>query len=141
MSTIKALVVGLDRSMEVVDLPTDGLLQAMYEKIGTDIVEAVDIADDVTVWVDEEGLLRPDPQVNWLATLCACAATQQPYRLFGVAVFTGGTDDDGETLAISDEAVDRVRQTAALAEGKTDSEVELMLLGALGTPMTGIVVL
>lgn len=56
-----------------------------------------------TMWVNEEGLLRNDLQRNF--PLMSIYSTP----IMGNAVFTGNTDDEGNTLPLSEDSVERLQ--------------------------------
>jgi hypothetical protein len=58
------------------------------------LIEAVDLTNELTLWVNEEGLLRNDLKLNLIAE----AFYSSP--IMGTVVFTGGTDYEGETLGL-----------------------------------------
>lgn len=49
-------------------------LKEMYELIGCNMVEHVTLTDDVSIWADEEGLLKNDFIINPIATALYRAA-------------------------------------------------------------------
>ena len=68
-------------------------------------VQAVDLDHDLTIWVNEEGKMDGLP-VNPIATrLWEKYIGVGTDIIAGNAVFTGGTDDDGETLGLADDKV------------------------------------
>lgn len=95
----KALRINTDFTTELLDLSSDE-----YNKLSGAVgglIQAVDLKSDLTIWLNEEGKLLDLP-VNLVAT-------RMWDRSFGVGtdvlvgdcVFTGGTDEDGETLELS----------------------------------------
>ncbi|MGY3341153.1 hypothetical protein ACVW0K_007346 [Streptomyces filamentosus] len=74
----------------------------------------------LTMWVDDEGAIANNPVENAFAALLIYryAIPNQPY--FGNAVFTGGTDEEGETLGLTKdqilELIDHVLKIHAIAE-------------------------
>jgi hypothetical protein len=72
------------------------------------LIEAVDLTNELTLWVNEEGLLRSDLKLNLIAQAFYSAP------IMGTIVFTGGTDDEGETLGLdpkSAASIERVFQS------------------------------
>jgi len=68
-------------------------------------VQAIDIATDMTMWCNEEGKLislphNPFAQFMWDKSF----GTYTDY-IVGDIVLTGGTDEDGATLGLTDEQV------------------------------------
>ena len=71
-------------------------------------VQAIDIREDVTMWLNEEGKLEGLPHNPIAQALWEQAFGRTDYMV-GNAVFTGGTDKDGETLPLSPERADEIR--------------------------------
>jgi hypothetical protein len=80
-------------------------------------VQAVDLANDLSMWCNEEGKihgLAHNPFAQFMWDKAYGAHTDY---IVGDIVLTGGTDDEGETLGLTDEQVaiikkivDKVRQ-------------------------------
>lgn len=87
-SQFTASVTGL--SLKELQTAVDGLIQP------------IDIREGLTMWVNEEFLFRAEPDENVLATAFFAEAGGK-YDIHGTVVFTGGTDEDGNTLGLSDE--------------------------------------
>tara|TARA_B110000503_G_scaffold65196_1_gene102506 strand:- start:4685 stop:5047 length:363 start_codon:yes stop_codon:yes gene_type:complete len=95
-----ALVVRQDFSMERLDVAEDFLAKMQNAVDG--LIQPVDLTSNLTLWVNEEGLLRNDLGVNRFASIMYQEFFKTPDLLLGNAVFTGGTDPEGETLGLSD---------------------------------------
>jgi hypothetical protein len=96
-------VINTDGTIESKEI--DGSLQSMQE-IVEGLIQPVDLQDDMTMWVNEEGMYRDD--YNFLASRIA----QIP--LNGPAFITGGIDEDGNTLSLSPDYADQLRGYAEL---------------------------
>lgn len=94
---IQAVKLDTDGVATVVDLG-ENTLAGFYEHIGCRLVDVVRIAPDLDMWIDDEGALVESPVVNPVATALAAAHgfRHQPY--VGTVVFTGGADDEGDTV-------------------------------------------
>jgi hypothetical protein len=95
MSDVLALAV--DANGEVAEV---GLgLKDLQTAVGG-LIQPIDIADDLTMWVNEEFLLFSEPQPNFVASgfFTFVGGT---YNIHGTVVFTGGTDAEGKTLPLS----------------------------------------
>ncbi|WLQ53921.1 DUF3846 domain-containing protein (plasmid) [Streptomyces poriferorum] len=93
-----------DGRFELIEWPTVGTLQTLYTAIGCRAVDAVDISGDLTMWLDDEGMLTGLP-VNVGAT-ALYAAHKTPHQTYhGTAVITGGTDRHGDTLPLTTDQV------------------------------------
>ncbi|MDR3080220.1 MAG: DUF3846 domain-containing protein [Streptomyces sp.] len=84
-------------------------LHSMYREIGCDLVECVGLREDLDLWIDEEGKLKDGWEVNLAAT-----ALLQRHGIHDLvaatALLTGGADEDGNTLGISDQTAGEVRR-------------------------------
>lgn len=80
------------------------LLRALYREMNCSIVEVVHLDDTLEMWCDEEGspLLKSDAIVNFAATVIARHFGFAGQDYWGTVVFTGGVDDDGETLGLGE---------------------------------------
>ncbi|MFI1532658.1 DUF3846 domain-containing protein [Streptomyces griseus] len=95
-----ALALYADGTFQMIDWPTTRTLQTLYTEIGCQNVTAVDMSDDLTMWLDDEGLINGAP-VNVGAT-ALYAAHQEPHQHYhGTVVITGGTDRHGNTLPLT----------------------------------------
>ncbi|WP_331728765.1 DUF3846 domain-containing protein [Streptomyces anulatus] len=95
-----ALALYADGTFQMIDWPTTRTLQTLYTEIGCQNVTAVDMTDDLTMWLDDEGLINGSP-VNVGAT-ALYAAHRPPHQLYhGTAIITGGTDRHGDTLPLT----------------------------------------
>ena len=95
---VKITVAGV---VEKVSLDRAQLLQSLYAQIGCRYVEVVQPTDTICLWVDEEGLInRAEP--NLVASFLAAALGVFGQVLHGTVVVTGGGDEAGDTLPLSD---------------------------------------
>lgn len=102
--TIQTLTVWTDGSYRVEDLPRadDDALRALQVRVGG-WIEAVTLTDTITMFLDEEGRLKPTPY-NEAATRIAIEFGHPPYDpIYGSVVFTGPGDEEGRTLGLNDE--------------------------------------
>lgn len=71
------------------------------------MIEPVDLEGDITMWVNEEFLfIFPTPRPNSFAT----ALFARGYDIQGNVIFTGGVDEEGETLGLSDQQAIALRR-------------------------------
>ncbi|MFB7032194.1 MULTISPECIES: DUF3846 domain-containing protein [unclassified Streptomyces] len=105
-TTAYALLVRPDGFIELMAWPADDktTLQTLYTAIGCRAVDVVDITPDLSMWIDDEGLLADKPQENIPASLIYNHYGTPPQPYFGSAVFTGGTDKNGDTLGLTESA-------------------------------------
>jgi hypothetical protein len=96
MSNQTALIIKADFAVEETTTSLGDLQKAVDGWI-----EAIDLNNDLTMWVNEEYLLRNELVINPLATaFYSSIGGQQP--VFGDVVITGGTDPEGYTLGLSE---------------------------------------
>jgi hypothetical protein len=100
---VTGLRITVDGSVQKVEMPKNAILTGLYAAIGCDAVDVVRLADQLDMWIDDDGLYNA--QVNPLATKLAHhfqhdipARYRQPY--FGTAVFLGIDQDTGDTLSM-----------------------------------------
>jgi hypothetical protein len=105
----KALVIGFDTSLEVIDLgdtveeSSDALSNAV-----DGWYQAVDINETLTMWMNEEGKIDGLP-FNAIATKLFQARFGMVDIIMGNAVLTGGADDEGDTIGLTDEQVQQFK--------------------------------
>jgi hypothetical protein len=101
-----ALVLKADGTIETLD---NTGLQALQTAVGG-WVQAVDLADDLTMWLNEEGKLVGLPHNTTAQKLWDKTFWVGSDFVVGDVVLTGGTDNEGETLALGDDTAQRVRE-------------------------------
>lgn len=99
---MKALKINTDGTTEVLESADEFVGYATLSNGVGGLIEAVTLADDLTLWVNEEGKMNGLP-VNVFATALFTSVYGSTDIIVGDAVLTGGADDDGETLGLSDE--------------------------------------
>lgn len=82
-------------------------LSALQEAVGG-LIEAVDLSDSLTMWVNEEGKLHGLP-INALATILWEKHFGFTDIIVGDVIFTGGTGSEGETLGLNEETANSLR--------------------------------
>ena len=103
---MKALV--LTATGEVKEL--DGItLQDLQSAVGG-WVQAIDLADDLTMWLNEEGKLTGLPHNTTAQKLWDKTFWVGSDFVVGDVVLTGGTDEEGVTLPLGDDTAQRVRK-------------------------------
>lgn len=99
--SINAVTIAPNGDPATVELPVidHSTLEALQAAVGGDVA-VVALAGDVDMWVHEEGLLC-GLEYNGPATALAhyFGMTHQAY--VGLAVFTGGVDEEGNTQGLS----------------------------------------
>lgn len=101
-----ALQINIDGTIAQLDLDApEGSLKVLQGAVGG-WVQAIDLSDRLTMWLNEEGKL--DGLIpNDFATQMFCRRFGEGTDIIvGNIVLTGGTDDEGETLGLTQEQVE-----------------------------------
>ena len=108
------VVIKADGTLERLDLSeSEQELKSLQNAVGG-YVQVIELEDDFTMWANEEGKLLNLP-VNEIATVIwEVRFGLDTDIICGDVVFTGGMDEDGETLTISEANLQRL---AELVEG------------------------
>lgn len=111
----RALRVNVDFTTEVLDLEQDEYNQ-IRDAVGG-LIQPVDLKPDLTLWCNEEGKIIDLP-LNIIASHMWERSFGPTDIILGDCVFTGGTDDEGETIELShawlvqlEEFAARIRKT------------------------------
>ena len=108
-----ALVVKSDLTFEILDIAENELSQLQSAVEG--LIQPVDLAELITMWVNEEGLFQEGLELNQLATaFMQELGSNTP--IMGNVVFTGGTDEDGNTLGMNQDAMDELTEITRRAK-------------------------
>lgn len=105
----KAFVVEPDGTRYVQEFQGNEL--AILQSVVDGLIEPIDLADKLTMWVNEEGKLvgkTPNP----FATSAWFRKYDATDIVVGTVAFTGGTDAEGATLGLTDENL-KMLQTIA----------------------------
>ncbi|MFD7011168.1 DUF3846 domain-containing protein [Rhodococcus jostii] len=98
----QAVQIGVDGCLEVIDLGArESTGAALRSAIGCCWFDVVRLTDELDMWIDDEGAIVADAEVNLMATAIARAhgAIWQPFC--GVVVFAAH-DGNGATVGLSD---------------------------------------
>lgn len=105
----KALRVNTDFTTEVLNLEPDSYTP-LRDAVGG-LIQAVDLNHDLTMWCNEEGkLMGLTPSM--MGTLMWEKTFGMTDIIVGDVVFTGGTDDEGETLGLDPKQLYKLKQVA-----------------------------
>jgi hypothetical protein len=99
----KAIIIRHTGVGEVVDLgsTSEESYKTMSEAVGG-LIEAVDLSETLTMWCNEEGKVYGLPH-NALATKVFMRTFGHIDMIKGDVIITGGSDDEGDTLGLTDE--------------------------------------
>lgn len=105
----KAAKVNVHGDLQVVDLDApEGSLKVLQNAVDG-WVEAIDLSDDLTMWCNEEGKL-----IGLITNRTATNIFRETFGavdvIMGDVIFTGGTDDEGDTLGLTDAQVQQLIQ-------------------------------
>lgn len=110
--TIDAVVVETDGRVTPVTLEHNGTshADALNREVGG-WFDHVNLGPDLDMWVHDTGAyeLQPNPYATVI-----CEKHGRNVAIFGRAVFTGGVDGEGDTLAINPEYAETIRQMIGL---------------------------
>lgn len=98
-----ALVVKSDLSTEILDITMNELEQ--LQKAVEGLIQPVELAELITMWVNEEGLFQDGLEFNPLAS-AFMQEIGSDTPILGNAVFTGGCDEDGNTIGMAEDAME-----------------------------------
>ncbi len=101
-----ALVITTAGEMSIIDL-AENELATLQAKVGG-WVQMVDLNDNLTLWCNEEGKLEGLP-LNRYATELWESVYGKTDIIVGDIVLTGGADDEGETLGLSDLKIEAIK--------------------------------
>jgi|TARA_B110000285_G_scaffold219580_1_gene270304 hypothetical protein len=105
----QALIVNSDLTTKVIDIEGDELGQLQRAVEG--LIQPVELTDIITMWVNEEGLFQGGLSLNQLASaFMQEIGSETP--IMGNAVFTGGTDEDGNTLGMAEDVLAELLEIA-----------------------------
>jgi hypothetical protein len=98
----KVLSITTDNTVEIKEVDSIEY-ETLYEAVNG-LVELVSINDDIDMWLNEEGkLIGLEP--NILATLLFNKAFPTKDIIMGNIIITGGADDEGNTVGLSDASI------------------------------------
>jgi hypothetical protein len=95
-----AIVIKTSGEIVEVDLKASDELEALQSAVGG-WIEAVDLAENLTMWVNEEGKIN-GLELNSIATALFDKYFENNFDVIvGDIVLTGGTDSKGNTLGLT----------------------------------------
>jgi hypothetical protein len=105
----QALKLNVHGETQVVDLEApEGSLKVLQSAVDG-YVQPVDLSDDMTMWVNEEGkiigLIRNDKANTIFRNTFGAVDV-----IMGDVIFTGGVDDEGDTMGLTDAQVNSLLQ-------------------------------
>jgi len=112
MTRKTAVIIRTNHVIEVIDIG-DNALGKLQGAVGG-YVQAIDLSDTVTMWLNEEGKLTGLPhnllgQMHWDKAFGPDTDT-----VMGDVVFTGGVDDEGDTVGLTERQLSDLTAIAVL---------------------------
>lgn len=99
-----ALQITTQGEINILDIEENSL-QTLQKGVGG-YIQPVDYGNELTMWVNEEGKLNGS-DLNPYGTEWWTAIFPNHFDLiFGDVVFTGGTDEEGDTIGLTDKQVE-----------------------------------
>lgn len=114
----KALRVLVDGTVEELDLDSaEGSLRVLQMGVKFDendvapLVQPIDLSENETMWCHEEGKVLGHPWNDTGTILYGAKFGGRDY-IVGNIVFTGGVDDEGETMGLTEQQLEGLRRLA-----------------------------
>jgi hypothetical protein len=118
-----ALRINTDFTTEVLDLETESYEQ-LRDAVGG-LIQCVDLRDDLTIWVNEEGKLINGMEVNVIGTHLYEKSYAMTDVIMGNIVVTGAPDDEGYNHPLSQAWVVQLQELAARLASARAGEVKI----------------
>ena len=106
----KAIYIPTLGSMEIIDLEFDSLLKLQRSVGGW--VQAIDLSETMSLWCNEEGKMLQLSHNPFGQALWEKSYGRTDY-IVGDIVITGGVDDEGDTISLTDEQIAFVTEVVA----------------------------
>lgn len=103
---MKALIIPVDGKPREVAFDRGASYEVLRNAVGG-YIECVALSDTLDMWVNEDGKLISLP-INSTATFLWTLVYGPTDVIVGDVIFTGGVDDEGETLGLSDDQIERL---------------------------------
>ena len=103
---MKALHIKMTGQVQVISFENDTCYQVLSQGVGG-YIECVALSEQMDLWCNEEGK-NEGLALNLLATRLFQEAHGRIDYIAGDAVITGGIDDDGNSLGLTDEQISEV---------------------------------
>ena len=102
---MKALILKTNNTVEVEQDTEEFVSYATLSRAVGGMIEAVTLPNGLTLWVNEEGKMDGLPVNDYATRLFVSAFGAGVDIIVGNAIVTGGTDDEGETLGLTNEQI------------------------------------
>jgi len=118
----KALIYKANGTSQIVEFSIGGSSKFLSDAVGG-LFQLIHLAPNLDLWVNENYLAEAEEKnlkVNAVASAMYSATTGVTYPILGDVVFTGGTDDEGDTLGLDEGTLARltliIEKSAPLVE-------------------------
>lgn len=105
MSQGKAVIIKTDGSKEVATFTVGKSYQLLSDTVGG-MIECVRLAEDTDLWCNENGISE-GLELNMIASAIYSETFNAGNPILGDVIITGGADEEGETLGLTDEQVEK----------------------------------
>lgn len=120
------LAIQIKTTGEVIDLDlTPDSLQVLQTAVGG-WVQAIDLDESLSMWLNEEGKLNGLPHNPYAQFAWDKRFGAHTDYMVGDVVFTGGTDDEGETLGLDKDTADQIRLLIEKVKEIIEPRIEVM---------------
>lgn len=95
-------------AVSIIEVDDDDRLRSMYAWLECRAVDRVELAEGLDMWLDDEGRIVADPQINPVATALAVAMGVANQNYYGKALLLAhrGPDTVGLSDAVRDDLLD-----------------------------------
>lgn len=105
MSTHKAVIIKTTGEKSVVEFTHDTCYKTLSDAVGG-MIECVSIDETTDMWVNENGIAEGLP-LNMFGSAIYSETWNAGNPILGDIIITGGSDDEGYTLGLTDEQVEK----------------------------------
>lgn len=120
-----AIRITTDGTIEELDLSGDNSLDVLQTAVGG-WVQAIDLHDALTMWLNEEGKLERLPHNPYAQSEWDNRYGANTDYMVGDVVFTGGTDEDGATLGLDEDTAQQIRKMARQVSQLVEPRIEVI---------------
>lgn len=103
---VKAITITTDNIVTCFDMSTNSL--ELLQKAVGGYVQAIDLDDTLTLWCNEEGKMMNLPHNEKAQILWDNVFGSGTDYIVGDVVLTGGADDEGEIIGLTDEQINNL---------------------------------
>ena len=105
MSQGKAIIITTEGKKSVVTFTIGDSYKLLSDSVGG-MIECVGLSENEDLWCNDNGISERLP-LNMIASAIYSEAFGAGNPILGDVIITGGADDEGETLGLSDELIEK----------------------------------